>query len=249
MPKPGRRCGYQASAYVAPLVLMLTGGGRSVEDLRTLKNDTALRNILKQSALPSTNATGSWLRRTGAGEGLSGLDRINRRVVATRLRKTALTAHTLAGDASEIVAKKEAAQFTCKGEQGYMPMIGHLAEAGIVIFGEFREGNTATATRNLESIQGRDAHVPQRASHCPRSSGLGRLSGRHRQLLRRHRQDLRHRRTAGWVDATGHCRNPRRQLEELRRLRRCQGATPHERNQESVSSDCRQIQATGRTVR
>ncbi len=58
MPKPGSRRGYQASAYVTPLVLMLTGGGRSLEDLRTLKNDTALNHLLKQDALPSTDAAG-----------------------------------------------------------------------------------------------------------------------------------------------------------------------------------------------
>ncbi|WP_291997657.1 hypothetical protein [Candidatus Accumulibacter sp. ACC012] len=117
-------------------MLMLTGGSRSLEDLRTLKNDTALSHLLKQCVLPSTDAVGDWQRRTGAGEGLARLDRINRRVVATRLRQTGLTAHTLDGDASQIVAEKEVAQFTYKGEQGDMPMIGHMAEAGIVNYCE-----------------------------------------------------------------------------------------------------------------
>ena len=36
MPKPGSGRGYQATAYVTPLVLMLNGGGRSLEDMRTL---------------------------------------------------------------------------------------------------------------------------------------------------------------------------------------------------------------------
>jgi len=39
MPKPGSGRGFAATAYVTPLILMLTGGGRSLEDLRTLKND------------------------------------------------------------------------------------------------------------------------------------------------------------------------------------------------------------------
>ncbi len=42
MPKHGSSRGYRATAYVTPLVLMLDGGGRSLEDMRTLKNDTAL---------------------------------------------------------------------------------------------------------------------------------------------------------------------------------------------------------------
>ena len=140
---------------------MVTGGGRSLEDLRTLKNDTALNQVLKQDVLPSTDAVGDWLRRTGIGTGLDGLDRINRRAVATRIRQIGIKAHTLDGDASQIVAEKEAAHFTYKGEQGYMPMIGHLAEAGVVIYDEFREGNIAPATQNLEFIQACEARLPK----------------------------------------------------------------------------------------
>lgn len=161
MPMPGSRRGFAATAYVTPLILMLTGGGRSLEDLRMLKNDTALSHLLRQDALPSTDAVGDWLRRTGAGEGLRGLDRLNQRLVATRLAQTGLSAHTLDGDASQIVAEKDTAAFTYKGEQGYMPMIGHLAEAGIVIHDEFREGNIAPATQNLEFIQACEARLPK----------------------------------------------------------------------------------------
>ena len=124
MPKPCSGRGYEADTYVTPLVLMLTGGGRSLEDLRMLKGDTALATVLKQETLPSTDALGDWLRRTGEDVGLSSLGRINQRIAATRIRQSGITAHTLDGDASQIVAEKETAQFTYKGEQGYMPMIG-----------------------------------------------------------------------------------------------------------------------------
>ena len=161
MPKPGSGRGYAASFYVRPLVLMLTGGGRSLEDLRTLKSDTALTSLLQQKILPSTDAMGDWLRRTGAGEGMAGLSRLNRRIVATRIRQTGITGHTLDIDASQIVAEKETAHFTYKGEQGYMPMIGHLAEAGVVIHEEFREGNVAPATGNLEFIKDCETRLPK----------------------------------------------------------------------------------------
>ena len=52
MPKPGSARGDAANAFVTPLVLMLTGGGRSLEDLRTLRSDTALNQVLKQDVLP-----------------------------------------------------------------------------------------------------------------------------------------------------------------------------------------------------
>lgn len=161
MPKPGSGRGYEADTYVTPLVLLLTGGGRSLEDLRMLKGDTALATVLKQETLPSTDALGDWLRRTGEDVGLSGLGRINQRIAATRIRQSGITAHTLDGDASQIVAEKETAQFTYKGEQGYMPMIGHLAETGIVIHDEFREGNIAPATDNLGFIRACEARMPK----------------------------------------------------------------------------------------
>lgn len=161
MPKPGSGRGYAAEAYVKPLVLMLNGGGRSLEDLRMLAHDTALARVLGRTALPSTDAFGDWLRRMGGGPGLAGLRRINERLVATRLRQSERTEHTLDGDASQIVAEKHEAQFTYKGEQGYMPMIGHLAEAGVVIHDEFREGNVAPATDNLGFIKACEARLPK----------------------------------------------------------------------------------------
>ena len=88
MPKPGSGRATWHRSTSNRWLLMLTGGGRSLEDLRTLKSDTALSSLLQQKMLPSTDAMGDWLRRTGAGEGLSGLSRLNRRVVATRVRQT-----------------------------------------------------------------------------------------------------------------------------------------------------------------
>ena len=94
MPVPGSGRGYAASTYLSPLVLMLTGGGRSLEDLRMLKHDHALSALLKTQSLPSTDALGAWLRRTGAGVGYAGLSRINQQVVVQRLRQCGVTQHS-----------------------------------------------------------------------------------------------------------------------------------------------------------
>ncbi len=50
---------------------------------------------------------------------------------------------------------------TYKGKQGYMLIIGHLAEAGVVIHEEFREGNIAPASGNLEFIKDCCACMPK----------------------------------------------------------------------------------------
>jgi len=42
-PRPGSNRGYNAWAYIEPLLLMLEGGGRHMEDLREIRDDQTLR--------------------------------------------------------------------------------------------------------------------------------------------------------------------------------------------------------------
>ena len=42
---------------------------------------------------------------------------------------------------------------TYKGFRGYMPMVGHLAENGLVVYEEFRQGNVTPSAKNLEFIK------------------------------------------------------------------------------------------------
>ena len=51
LPRPGSAAGYEPSAHVLPLILMLAGGGRTLEDLRVLRNDEGLRCLLQLRAL------------------------------------------------------------------------------------------------------------------------------------------------------------------------------------------------------
>ena len=50
MPKPGNKKGFKPSMYVYPLLLMLHGRGRSLEDTREIKSDKGLRRVLKMKA-------------------------------------------------------------------------------------------------------------------------------------------------------------------------------------------------------
>ena len=70
LPKPGSGAGYSASEHVFPLILMLNGGGRGLEDLRQIKDDQGLREILTLERMASSDATGDWLRRSGVNGGL-----------------------------------------------------------------------------------------------------------------------------------------------------------------------------------
>jgi len=150
---PGSGAGYKPSQYVEPLMLMLQGGGRALEDLRVIRNDAGLRELIGIKEVPSSDAVGDWLRRRGRREGLPGLGKVRRLVVRRALKRDTTTEYTLDMDATQIVAEKEEAKMTYKGERGYMPIVGHLAENGLIIGEEFRQGNEAPAARNLEFIK------------------------------------------------------------------------------------------------
>jgi hypothetical protein len=163
LPRPGSAAGYNPSAHILPLVLMLAGGGRTLEDLRVLRGDGGLRSLLRLNEMPSSDATGDWLRRMGAEEsgGLAGLQRVNRSVFRRLLRNDGRTNYTLDIDATQIVAEKREARYTYKGEKGYMPLVGHIGETGLVIGYEFREGNAAPAAGNLEFLQACERNMPK----------------------------------------------------------------------------------------
>ena len=52
LPPPGSGRGYKPSQFVMPLVLMLHGGGKKLDDLREVKGEVSLRELLEIKELP-----------------------------------------------------------------------------------------------------------------------------------------------------------------------------------------------------
>ena len=160
LPRPGSGSGYGASEHVMPLLLMLNGGGRSLEDLREIRADHGLRELLAMERIPSSDATGDWLRRSFDNGGLSALAAVNRELLKRGLSDDGITSYTLDIDATGIEAEKQSARVTYKGYRGYMPMVGHLAENGLIVADEFRHGNEAPSHRNLAFLQYCERQMP-----------------------------------------------------------------------------------------
>lgn len=152
MTKPGSGSGYEANAYVYPITMMLLGGGRYIEDIRKIKVDKGLREIMKMDVVPSGDAIGDWLRRESP-EKMESLQEVNDQIIRSIIRKTDGEL-TLDIDATAIEAAKYEAAYTYKGHKGYMPMLGFIAGTGCCIGHEFREGNDAPAARNYEFTKG-----------------------------------------------------------------------------------------------
>ena len=161
LPNPGSSVGYKPSEYIFPLVLMLNGGGCSLEDIRVIKNDEGLLEVLKIEKIPSTDAIGDWLRRIGVNGGLADLDTVQQAFIKKGMIEDGIKGYTLDIDATGIEAEKELARMTYKGFKGYMPIVGHLAENGLVVGDEFRQGNEPPAARNLEFIKQCISKIPK----------------------------------------------------------------------------------------
>ena len=56
LPKPGSGIGYAPSKFIEPLLLMLHGGGRSIEDIRQIRQDYGLCELLGMHDIPSVHA-------------------------------------------------------------------------------------------------------------------------------------------------------------------------------------------------
>ena len=153
LPRPGSNRGYQPWHYIKPLLLMLYGGGRHIEDLREIREDKALRTLISLKKFPSPSSVGDWLVRMGNGKGLTGLKQVNWKVVQEILDREQQNEYTLWIDATLIESEKAEAKMSYKGVKGYQPLLAGLKEVPLILEHEFREGNESPGAGNFEFLE------------------------------------------------------------------------------------------------
>jgi len=162
LPPPGSGRGYKPSQFVMPLVLMLHGGGKKLNELREIKGEVSLRELLEMEGLPASCTVGDWLRRMGKdSKGLSGLAKVERHEIVEVLRRDKRNDYTLDNDATIIESEKEEAKWTYKKEKGYQPLLGFISELGLVIGEEFRNGNIPAGAGALEFLKYCESMMPK----------------------------------------------------------------------------------------
>jgi len=149
-PRPGSNRGYEAWEYIEPLLLMLEGGGRHIEDLREIQDDRALRQAIGLRRMPSLSTFGDWLVRQGGSGGVEAMVGVSEEVVGEMQKRLAIPEYTLDIDATVIEAEKKEAQWTYKKVKGYQPILAFLAESGVCLTQEFREGNVVAQSGALQ---------------------------------------------------------------------------------------------------
>ncbi|MCK5478154.1 MAG: IS1380 family transposase [Methylococcales bacterium] len=159
-PIPKSNRGIPASSYLETLILMQHEGCFHLDEVKHFHDDEALTPLLGIKQMPKASAIGNWLRRMGNnGQGLQALSQVNKRVLKAALHRC--RGITLDIDATEIISHKTEAQWTYNKNQGYMPMVGHIAEVGMVVACDFRAGNTPPSKDNLAFIQQCRSALPQ----------------------------------------------------------------------------------------
>jgi len=151
LPKAKHNNGYLAFEFIYPLILMLHSGGRFLDDIKEIKADKALSALLKIKNIPTANAFSKYLRKYGT-NGEEGMRKINKKYFKRFLKSIENEELILDIDATFIEAHKNTAKWSYKDAPGYMPMVGHI-NGGYVIDVDFKEGNEAPASKNLEFIK------------------------------------------------------------------------------------------------
>lgn len=146
---PKHVTGAMPAEYVNHFCMIFWGGGRALEDVRILKEDTALQKLLASEKILSSDALGNWLRAKGATD-ISNMRIVMQKILNKIMSKETRTKYTLDVDATQIETSKKEAKYSYKKVKAYMPMLGTLAENELCIHEEFREGNVSPGAGHLQ---------------------------------------------------------------------------------------------------
>jgi len=138
LPPPGSGNGLKPDAYVLPLVLMLCGGGRTLEDIREIELDEGLRQLCGFTRLPGADAIGQWLRKP---EHLKGIKRVNQFQERQVIVRSERNDFTLDVDATMIETKKQCADMTYLGYRAFEALLSFIAELDLCVACDYRQGS------------------------------------------------------------------------------------------------------------
>lgn len=168
-----KECGWKEGELVETIVGLSVAGGEHMDDVALLMSDKALQTLVEkkqkdedapqnqEGPFPTAKAVERFLKRFHGDEKkpegvdawvpkekkpLKGLAKVVYQQTTKRLiEKSGLKILTIENDATAVFSHKAEAQGTYKGGTGYMPVTGSIAELGLVIGDEFRDGNVPPA--------------------------------------------------------------------------------------------------------
>lgn len=156
LPLPGSGRGISYTDFVQTLILHFTDGGRHLEEIQDIKDDTGFLSLIQMEQMPGSDAVGKWLRRFGEKCGTEYIEKANDFLVERYIRESNQQSFVLDIDSTFIVSNKGDATYSYKHEKSYHPMLGFLSDGSdepICSYTKFRQGNASAQTDILETIQ------------------------------------------------------------------------------------------------
>jgi hypothetical protein len=143
LPPPGSGHGINPQEYVLPLVLMLCGGGRTLEDIRVIERDDGLSQLCSFARLPGADAIGQWLRGRGR---LPGLKRVNQFLARQVFVRDERRDFTLDVVATMFETMKQCADMTYLGCRAFQALLSFIAELDLCVTCDFRQGSVPSGS-------------------------------------------------------------------------------------------------------
>ena len=172
-----RQKGLSDAQWAEVVTMLLMAGGRSVEDVESLKADTGLcrvwpiiqqanprsmLNHLHRFHDPEQPASRQGKARIGKeSKGLRGLGKVNRELIGHIQRQAPEQQATIDIDASIHQSHKKEALWTYDGVRGYQPVIAYWAEQGVILADQFRDGNVPAGMGNRGVVRAALSALPE----------------------------------------------------------------------------------------
>lgn len=118
MPRPESGRGFDSLIFTKPLSMTLYGGGTTIDDIKEIREDKALRKAANIRTVPTPSAIGDWLKRTAKREGINGIEIVNKAINQKIIKKDKRKKYTLIIDPTIIEAEKKEAHMTYLGVKG-----------------------------------------------------------------------------------------------------------------------------------
>ena len=166
-----RKRQHMPADYLMSLVLMLAGGGDTLDEVELIRQDTGLKKLFGE-ALPAPNSVGEFLRRFDR-SALYHLARISSTVALDSVKRLHLSELTIDFDSTLIESKKEEAMKSYAGYTAYNPLLVWVAEANVWLTGVFRPGNASPQSHLVSLLKRCERLLPQGLRLRIRSDSAG----------------------------------------------------------------------------
>ena len=158
-PKSGSNLGHPNSAFVNAFVLMFNEGAECLKDVYQLNREQGLLKPAGINQVPEASTLKMWLHRHGEA-GVPLAHQISRMVIAETLKSLGVERVTLDINATTMLADKTGDPWTDPRYDGFMPIVGTIAESGQVIAVEFGADDVPPSHENASFIKACQVQLP-----------------------------------------------------------------------------------------